>query len=104
MRGDGFVKFLLKVRFKPYYNFVSLELAGTIVKEKTTYWVNYAGPLRDSVLVATASVFLAVAFSRRWTNPRRIGRQIRRGYQSCFFVATTSSLSNLFSVRMPLHD
>jgi len=26
------------------------------------------------------------AFPRRWTNPRRLRKQIRRGYQSYFFA------------------
>jgi len=51
---------------------------------------SYWGPLREAVLVATASAFLRDrrrspwAFPRRQTNPRRIRKQIRRGYQSCF--------------------
>src|SRR2546425_9495045 len=55
-------------------------------------WVSYWGPLRGAVLVTTTSAFLRDhrrspwAFPRRWTNPRRIRKQIRRGHQRYFFA------------------
>src|SRR5207244_11676464 len=63
--------------------------------------LSYGGPLRNSVLVATASAFLrdrrrsSWAFPGRCTNPRPIRKQIRRGYQSCFLAPATNASDNL---------